>query len=111
MVLTNDGALAEKLAHPRYEIKKFYQVVLDKPVKQEDLQKIRAGLTLDDGPAPVDGVDYVKGKQKNEVGIEIHIGRNRIVRRIFSHLGYEVVKLDRTMYAGLNKKKDILECA
>ena len=104
LVLTNDGALAEKLAHPRHEIKKFYQVVLNKPVQAQDLEKIRAGLTLEDGPVPVDGVDYVKGKGKDEVGIEIHIGRNRIVRRIFEHLGYKVVRLDRVYYAGLTKK-------
>lgn len=104
LLLTNDGHLAQKLAHPSYEIQKFYQVTLDKPVTMLDLQKIRDGLELDDGPAPVDGVAHIKGGKLNEVGIEIHIGRNRIVRRIFEHLGYTVVHLDRVYYAGLSKK-------
>jgi 23S rRNA pseudouridine2605 synthase len=104
LMMTNDGDLAKKLSHPKYEIKKFYQVVLDKPLIARDLQAIRDGLTLEDGEAPVDGVDYVQGKSKKEVGIEIHIGRNRIVRRIFQHLGYEVKRLDRVYYAGLTKK-------
>lgn len=104
LLLTNDGDLALKLAHPRYEIQKFYQVTLDKAVTRQHLEDIRNTLTLEDGPAPVDGVDYIKGGQANEVGIEIHIGRNRIVRRIFEHLGYQVLKLDRLYYAGLTKK-------
>jgi 23S rRNA pseudouridine2605 synthase len=104
LLLTNDGDLALKLAHPRYEIQKFYQVTLDKPVSEAHLNRIRNGLVLEDGVVPVDGVDYVKGADKNEVGIEIHIGRNRIVRRIFEHLGYQVEKLDRVYYAGLTKK-------
>jgi len=85
-------------------VRKFYQVTLDKNVTPEHIEAIRAGLTLEDGEAPVDGVDYVAGKSKKEVGIELHIGRNRIVRRIFEHLGYEVKKLDRVYYAGLTKK-------
>jgi 23S rRNA pseudouridine2605 synthase len=104
LLLTNDGELAQKLAHPSHEIKKFYHVRLDKPVSQQDIDKIAAGLQLEDGPAPVNGVDYIRAKEKNEVGIEIHIGRNRIVRRIFEHLGYTVIRLDRTYYAGLTKK-------
>lgn len=104
LVLTNDGDLAKKLSHPSYNVKKIYHVVLDKPVVKKDLQKIREGLTLEDGLAIVDGVDYVKNKGKEEVGIEIHIGKNRIVRRIFEHLGYEVIKLDRMYYGGLTKK-------
>jgi len=104
LVLTNDGDLAKKLSHPSYNVKKIYHVVLDKPVIKNDLQKIREGLNLEDGKAEVDGVDYVRNKGKNEVGIEIHIGKNRIVRRIFEHLGYEVVKLDRMYYGGLTKK-------
>jgi 23S rRNA pseudouridine2605 synthase len=104
LLLTNDGELAQKLAHPSHEVKKFYQVSLDKPVSQEDIDKIAAGLELEDGLAPVNGVDYIRKKAKNEVGIEIHIGRNRIVRRIFEHLGYKVIRLDRTYYAGLTKK-------
>ena len=104
LVLTNDGDLAKKLAHPSYKVKKIYHVVLDKPVIRADLQKIIDGLDLEDGKAEVDGIDYVRNKGKNEVGIEIHIGKNRIVRRIFEHLGYEVVKLDRMYYGGLTKK-------
>ncbi len=104
LLLTNDGELAEKLAHPSHKMKKLYHAVLDKPLDAPDLDKIRNGLELEDGKAPVDAVDYVRGKKKNEVGIELHIGRNRIVRRIFEHLGYEVVRLDRVYYAGLTKK-------
>ncbi len=104
LVFTNDGDLAKKLSHPSYNVKKIYHVVLDKPVVKNDLQKIREGLTLEDGKAEVDGIDYARNKGKNEVGIEIHIGKNRIVRRIFEHLGYEVLKLDRMYYAGLTKK-------
>ena len=104
LVLTNDGDLAKKLSHPSYNVKKIYHVILDKPVTKNDLQKIREGLNLEDGKAIVDGIDYARNKGKNEVGIEIHIGKNRIVRRIFEHLGYEVVKLDRMYYAGLTKK-------
>lgn len=104
IILTNDGDLAKKLSHPSFEVKKFYQVTLDKEVSEAHLQQIRAGLTLEDGPAPVDGVDYVRGNDKKVVGIEIHIGRNRIVRRIFESLGYTVERLDRTYYAGLTKK-------
>jgi len=104
LLLTNDGDLSKKLAHPSYMVKKVYHVVLDKPVTKKHLQQIRDGLTLEDGLAPVDGVDYVRNKGKNEVGIEIHIGRNRIIRRIFDHLGYKVVKLDRMYFGGLTKK-------
>lgn len=104
LVFTNDGDLAKKLSHPSYNVKKIYHVVLDKSIVKNDLQKIREGLTLEDGKAVVDGIDYARNKGKNEVGIEIHIGKNRIVRRIFEHLGYEVVKLDRMYYGGLTKK-------
>jgi len=104
LLLTNDGELAEKLSHPSHRVPKIYHVVLDKPLQRAHLEAIRQGLTLEDGPAPVDGIDYVQGKPKNEVGIEIHIGRNRIVRRLFEHLGYQVLRLDRTFYAGLTKK-------
>ena len=104
LLITNDGDLAKKLAHPSHEVKKFYEVHLDKEIAPQDLDKIRKGLTLEDGFAPVLGVDYVRGKTKKDVGIEIHIGRNRIVRRIFDHLGYTVEKLDRAYYAGLTKK-------
>ena len=104
LLLTNDGDLAKKLSHPSHNIKKYYHVVLDKDVTEQHIESIREGLTLEDGHAPVDAADYIQGKGKNEVGLEIHIGKNRIVRRIFEHLGYRVVKLDRTYYAGLTKK-------
>lgn len=104
LLLTNDGDLAQKLAHPSFNVKKFYQVRLNKPIPETDLEKIRTGLHLEDGVAMVDGVDYINTGDQQEVGIEIHIGRNRIVRRIFSYLGYEVTRLDRTYYAGLTKK-------
>lgn len=104
LVLTNDGELAERLAHPRHQVGKVYHVVLDKPVSEADLQAIGRGLTLDDGTAQVDSVAFVEGKGANEIGIELHIGRNRIVRRIFEHLGYRVLRLDRVYYGGLTKK-------
>ena len=102
LLLTNDGALAQKLSHPSYSIKKIYQVTLDKPVTKADFEKIAEGIDLDDGRATVDAIAYLE--KKNEIGLEIHIGRNRIVRRIFESLGYQVEKLDRVMYAGLTKK-------
>ncbi|MBK9688955.1 MAG: pseudouridine synthase [Saprospiraceae bacterium] len=104
ILLTNDGALAKKLSHPSHQIKKIYHVELDKNLKTSDLDKIKEGIQLEDGPAEVDAVDYIESGKKNEVGIEIHSGKNRIVRRIFESLGYEVVKLDRTYFAGLTKK-------
>jgi 23S rRNA pseudouridine2605 synthase len=103
LLLTNDGDLAKKLSHPSHKVMKFYHVILDKPVAKQDLEKIRKGLELEDGPALVDGIDYLNGK-KDEVGVELHVGKNRIVRRIFEQLGYGVVRLDRTYYAGLTKK-------
>ncbi len=104
LLLTNDGDLAKKLTHPSHGAHKLYHVVLDKNVSPGDMEKIRKGLILDDGPAPVDEIEYVEGKDRNQVGIKLHIGRNRIVRRIFEHLGYNVEALDRTMFAGLTKK-------
>ncbi len=104
LLLTNDGDLAKKLAHPSHKVIKYYHVFLDKPVAPEHVEQIRNTLTLEDGPAPVVSVDYITGAEKNEVGVEIHIGRNRIVRRLFEHFGYVVEKLDRTYYAGLTKK-------
>ncbi len=104
LLLTNDGELAEKLMHPSNEIQKIYQVELDKPVTTEDFEKIREGLVLEDGPIKPDDVAIVT-PDAMVVGIEIHSGRNRIVRRIFESLGYEVLKLDRTVYGGLNKKE------
>jgi 23S rRNA pseudouridine2605 synthase len=105
LLFTNDGEIARKLTHPSQEIKKVYHVTLNKNLKPIDMKRIMEGLDLEDGRAEVDSVDYIaEGKDKNEIGIELHSGKNRIVRRIFEHLGYEVVKLDRTFFAGLNKK-------
>ncbi len=103
LLLTNDGDLAQKLSHPSHRMKKIYHVVLDKAVTKNDMLEIVKGVQLEDGIANVDGIDYANNK-KSEVGVEIHIGKNRIVRRIFEHLGYEVLKLDRVYYAGLTKK-------
>lgn len=102
ILLTNDGDLSNQLAHPKYVIKKIYQVKLDKPVSQLHMNQILNGLELEDGIAEVDQLSYLTAK--DEIGIEIHSGKNRIVRRIFEHLGYEVEKLDRVLYAGLTKK-------
>ena len=103
LLFTNDGEVAQKLSHPSHKNKKIYQVELSQPLSEEDLRKISDGLELEDGKAIVDDVAVVAGNP-HFVGIEIHIGRNRIVRRIFEHLGYEVVALDRVQYAGLTKK-------
>ncbi len=102
LLLTNDGDLAQKLSHPKYESKKIYQVTLDKDVTKRHFDEILEGVKLEDGIAKVDRLAYLE--TKNEIGLEIHSGRNRIVRRIFESLGYDVVKLDRVMYAGLTKK-------
>ena len=104
LVLTNDGDLAQKLSHPSHGVKKIYHVVLDKIVTKGHMEAIANGLTLADGVALVDHVAYAEGKPKKEVIIEIHIGRNRIVRRIFESQGYRVIRLDRIYYAGLTKK-------
>lgn len=104
LLLTNDGQLAKKLSHPSHEVKKVYQVTLNEEITEKQLDQIREGLTLEDGFAPVDAVNYVNGEPKTVVAIELHIGRNRIVRRIFSYLGFEVIHLDRIYYAGLTKK-------
>jgi 23S rRNA pseudouridine2605 synthase len=104
LLMTNDGDLADKLSHPKNNISKLYMVELDKGLIQGDLNKIGFGLELEDGFIKPDSVSYVTGGTKKEVGIQIHSGRNRIVRRIFEHLGYEVVKLDRSVYANLTKK-------
>lgn len=104
LLFTNDGDLAKKLTHPRYGVRKIYHVHLDTNLKGSDLEKIRAGLTLDDGPIEVDEVSFIPDRSHREVGIELHSGRNRVVRRIFEHLGYTVTKLDRVVFAGLTKK-------
>ncbi|MEN9447856.1 MAG: hypothetical protein RJA25_1146 [Bacteroidota bacterium] len=105
LILTNDGELAQKLSHPSGEVTKVYQVELDKALDHKDLVKIREGVELEDGKARVDQVDYTLPRGNDcHVGIELHSGKNRIVRRIFESLGYEVMKLDRVLYAGLTKK-------
>jgi len=103
LLFTNDGELAEKLAHPSHQIKKVYEVRLTKPLAKDDFTKLSQGVTLEDGKAPVDDLAIISSDKKT-IGIEIHVGRNRVVRRLFEHLGYEVEKLDRVTYAGLTKK-------
>lgn len=104
LLMTNDGDLAEKLSHPRSNVTKLYQVELNKSLTQGDLNKISFGVELEDGVIKPDAISYIQGGTKREIGIQIHSGKNRIVRRIFEHLGYEVVKLDRVVYANLTKK-------
>ena len=104
LLLTNDGDLASKLTHPKYLKKKIYHVHLDKNLTQADMEKIAAGIELDDGEIHADAISYTDENKKDDVGIEIHSGKNRIVRRIFESLGYKVVKLDRVYFAGLTKK-------
>src|SRR5690606_317512 len=94
LLLTNDGDLAKKLAHPSHMVKKVYEVEIDRPISEEDFHKIVEGITLKDGPVQVDQIVIANDKRTN-LGLEIHIGKNRVVRRIFEHLGYEVTKLDR----------------
>jgi 23S rRNA pseudouridine2605 synthase len=103
LLFTNDGELTKRLTHPRYGIKKIYHVVLDQNLKRSDFEAIAEGLELEDGPIKPDAIDYT-GDANNEVGIEIHSGRNRIVRRIFEHFNYKIIKLDRVYFAGLTKK-------
>lgn len=103
LLFTNDGDMAKKLTHPSHKVKKLYQVELNKPITQAHYDKIKEGITLEDGAVEVDDVAVVSEDAKT-LGIEIHLGRNRIVRRLFEHLGYNVEKLDRVVYAGLNKK-------
>lgn len=104
LLLTNDGELAQKLTHPSYQIKKIYEVGLDKVVSKKDIESLVTGLTLEDGFIQADAAAYVDMQDKSLVGIEIHSGRNRIVRRMFEHLGYKVTKLDRVLFANLTKK-------
>jgi 23S rRNA pseudouridine2605 synthase len=104
LLLTNDGELAQKLTHPSNEIKKVYHVTLNKPLEKNDFDKILKGVNLEDGPANVDVLAYADIKDKTQIGVEIHSGRNRIVRRIFESLGYDVKNLDRVVFAGLTKK-------
>ena len=105
LLLTNDGDLAQKMMHPSYSMKKIYHVHLDQPVASQDIEAIRKGFVLDDGHVQVDEVGYLEGMPgKRDVGVTIHIGRNRIVRRIFEHFGYQVERLDRVYLGGLTKK-------
>lgn len=104
LLLTNDGDLASKLTHPKYLKKKIYHVYCDKNVTKADLDQIAVGVTLDDGEIHADAISYASETDKSQVGIEIHSGKNRIVRRIFESLGYKVIKLDRVYFAGLTKK-------
>ncbi len=104
LLLTNDGDLASKLTHPKFVKKKIYHVWTDKDITEEDMQRIADGIELEDGEIHADAISYVSDTDRNQAGIEIHSGRNRIVRRIFESLGYRVTKLDRVYFAGLTKK-------
>jgi len=104
LLLTNDGELTKRLTHPKFEKLKIYHVQLNKNLKPADLEKVATGITLDDGLIKADAISYADPADKTQIGIEIHSGRNHIVRRIFESLGYEVVKLDRVYFAGLTKK-------
>jgi 23S rRNA pseudouridine2605 synthase len=104
LLFTNDGDLSKRLTHPSHNMKKIYQVSLDKPVAKNHLEDIANGIELEDGPIAADEISFINNEEKTEVGIEIHSGKNRIVRRIFEHFGYRVKKLDRVYFAGLTKK-------
>jgi 23S rRNA pseudouridine2605 synthase len=103
LLFTNDGELAKKLTHPSHKIRKIYQVEIDQPISESDFQKVSSGVELDDGVANVDEV-VILDETHAVLGLELHIGKNRIVRRIFEHLGYKVIKLDRVMFGNLTKK-------
>jgi len=103
LLFTNDGDMAKKLTHPRYKAKKIYHAELNKPVSKDDLEKLKNGLDLEDGKTHFDEASYVNGNSR-EIGVELHSGKNRIVRRMFEALGYETIKLDRVQFAGLTKK-------
>ena len=104
LMFTNDGEMAEKLTHPSYNKKKIYQVTLDQPLEEADKEKILAGVELNDGVVKADELEYIDVKDRRKLGIEIHSGKNRVVRRIFESLGYDVKALDRVYFAGLTKK-------
>jgi 23S rRNA pseudouridine2605 synthase len=104
LLLTNDGELAQKLTHPSNEIKKVYAVTLNKSLERKHFDEILKGVELEDGMAHVDVLAYTDAQDKTQIGVEIHSGRNRIVRRIFEKFGYDVKGLDRVMFAGLTKK-------
>ena len=104
LLLTNDGELSQKLTHPSHEVKKVYHVTLNRPLEKKDFDQVLKGINLEDGKASVDVLAYADAKDRTQLGVELHSGRNRIVRRIFEHLGYDVKTLDRVMFAGLTKK-------
>jgi 23S rRNA pseudouridine2605 synthase len=104
LLLTNDGDLSAKLTHPKYNKKKIYQVTLDKPLEKEHFDQIVAGIELEDGEIKADEMHYLDEEDGRKIGVEIHSGRNRIVRRIFEHFNYRVIRLDRVYFAGLTKK-------
>ncbi len=104
LLLTNDGDLSYKLTHPSFKVGKVYEASLDKDLSPEDLEKIRKGIELEEGVAQVDAVNYIYNRPQNEISIEVHIGWNRVIRRIFESLNYNVEKLDRVYFAGLTKK-------
>ncbi|HRO74532.1 MAG TPA: pseudouridine synthase [Crocinitomicaceae bacterium] len=104
LLFTNDGDLAKRLTHPKHQVKKIYHVEVERPFSYDDLDKLRSGVTLSDGFIKCDVAEYVKNGMSHEIGVEIHSGKNRIVRRIFEKLGYTVVKLDRVQFASLTKK-------
>jgi 23S rRNA pseudouridine2605 synthase len=104
LLLTNDGDLASRLTHPKYDKKKIYHVTLDKPLEIPDFESVLAGVMLDDEKIAADALNFIKDDDFRQIGIEIHSGQNRVVRRIFEKLGYKVVRLDRVFFAGLTKK-------
>lgn len=104
LLFTNDGELAKKLTHPKHNVRKLYHASLDRKLDLKDLQKLRGDVIIEGRKVFIDAVSYIEGEQKTEIGIEIHSGRNRIVRKIFEHVGYKVVKLDRVIFSGLTKK-------
>jgi len=104
LLFTNDGDLAKKLTHPRYQARKIYHVELNKPFKSDDFDTLLRGVDLEDGRSSADKISYIEGGTSREVGVEIHSGKNRVVRRMFEAIGYTVIKLDRVVFAGLTKK-------
>ncbi|MBM3412106.1 MAG: rRNA pseudouridine synthase [Bacteroidetes bacterium] len=104
LLLTNDGDLAQQLTHPSHQVRKIYQVTLDKPLEKNHFTQLANGVVLEDGPVTIDAIAYSDPKDKRQLGVEIHSGRNRIVRRLFEHVGYDVKNLDRVLFAGLTKK-------
>lgn len=104
ILMTNDGELSQHLAHPKTKVKKIYQVTLDRPLKEEDLVKMQKGFPLEDGFAKVDVISYINGEPQNCIGVQLHSGKNRIIRRMFEHIDYKVELLDRVYFAGLTKK-------